>query len=160
MSLTDEVRALNDAFSKAVSNQDVDTLVEFYAADAKVLAPGVPMIEGAAAIKGFLRMMLDEGARLSIRVDCCRWPSRPSSRRWAVSADDGTSRRRTYDRRQKVHRRVEATGRRITATGLRHLQQRRATAVTVGAITSQLLQPTPVQPRHRCADPDVGRQHP
>ena len=63
MSLTDEVRALNDAFSKAVSNQDVDTLVEFYAADAKVLAPGVPMIEGAAAINGFLRMMLDEGAR-------------------------------------------------------------------------------------------------
>ena len=28
MSLTDEVRALNDGFSKAVSNQDVDMLVE------------------------------------------------------------------------------------------------------------------------------------
>ncbi len=62
MSLTDEVRTLNDGFSKAFSDQDVDRLVEFYAPDAKVLAPGVPILEGAAAIKGFLQMTLDEGA--------------------------------------------------------------------------------------------------
>jgi len=63
MSLTDEVRALNDGFSKTFSDQDVDRLVEFYAPDAKLLAPGVPMPEGAAAVKGFLQMMLDAGAR-------------------------------------------------------------------------------------------------
>jgi ketosteroid isomerase-like protein len=63
VSLTDEVRGLNDGFSKAVSNRDVDGLVKFYAPDAKVLAPGVPMFEGGAAIKGFLQMMLDEGVR-------------------------------------------------------------------------------------------------
>jgi ketosteroid isomerase-like protein len=63
MSLRDEVLALNEGFGKAISNQDVEKLLDYYAPDAKLLPPGVPMLEGAAAIKGFLQMMLEAGAR-------------------------------------------------------------------------------------------------
>jgi ketosteroid isomerase-like protein len=63
MSLQEEVRGLNEAFGKVVSNQDVDGLVELYTPDAKLLPPGLPMLEGTEAIRGFFRVMLDAGVR-------------------------------------------------------------------------------------------------
>jgi uncharacterized protein (TIGR02246 family) len=63
MALRDEVDQLNQEFSKAVSNQDLDGVLEIYAPDAKFLPPGSPMLEGTANIRGFFQMMLEAGAR-------------------------------------------------------------------------------------------------
>lgn len=63
MALRDEVEQLNQAFGKAVANQDLDAVMELYAPDAKLLPPGAPMMEGADAIRGFFQAMLDAGVR-------------------------------------------------------------------------------------------------
>jgi ketosteroid isomerase-like protein len=63
MGLRDEVESFNSEFSKAVSNQDLDSVMDMYASDAWLLAPGVPLIQGAADIRTFLQSMLDAGVR-------------------------------------------------------------------------------------------------
>ncbi|HEX9547650.1 MAG TPA: SgcJ/EcaC family oxidoreductase [Acidimicrobiales bacterium] len=63
MSLRDEVDQVNQEFSKAVSNQDLDGVLEIYTPDAKLLPPGSPMLEGTANIRSFFQMMIDAGAR-------------------------------------------------------------------------------------------------
>ena len=63
MSLRDEVHGLNAAFSKAVANQDLVAVAEFYDPEAKLLPPGSPMLEGLDAIKEYFQTMLDAGAR-------------------------------------------------------------------------------------------------
>jgi len=63
MSLRDEVEALNSEFSKAVSNQDLDSVMDLYKSDAWLLAPGVPLIQGADGIRALFQTMLDTGVR-------------------------------------------------------------------------------------------------
>jgi ketosteroid isomerase-like protein len=58
----DEVAALNEAFGKAASNQDIAELVSFYAPDARMLPPNAPMAEGRDAVRGVLQSYLDAGA--------------------------------------------------------------------------------------------------
>lgn len=63
MTLREEVESLNAAFGKAVANQDLAAVADFYVSDAKLLPPGSPMLEGRDSIKGFFQMMLDAGVR-------------------------------------------------------------------------------------------------
>lgn len=63
MSLRDEVESLNSEFSKAVSNQDLDAVMELYTADARLLPPDNPMIQGKDGIRAFFQTMLDMGVR-------------------------------------------------------------------------------------------------
>jgi uncharacterized protein (TIGR02246 family) len=63
MSLRDEVESLNSEFSKAVSNQDLDSVMDLYTSDAWLLPPGVPMIQGSDGIRAFFQTMLDAGVR-------------------------------------------------------------------------------------------------
>lgn len=59
--LQDEITALNIDFGKAVSNRDLDAVLEFYASDARMLAPNAPMAEGRPAIRATLQGFLDAG---------------------------------------------------------------------------------------------------
>jgi uncharacterized protein (TIGR02246 family) len=57
------IETLNQEFGKAFSNQDARAVVGFYAQDAKLLAPGAPLIDGQAGIEAFLQQMFASGAR-------------------------------------------------------------------------------------------------
>jgi uncharacterized protein (TIGR02246 family) len=63
MTVRDEVDQLNQTMTKAASNQDLDALMEFYAPDARLLPPGMPMLEGGEAIRGFFQAMLEAGVK-------------------------------------------------------------------------------------------------
>jgi len=63
MSLRDEVESLNSEFSKAVSNQDLDAVMELYTPDAMLLPPDHPMVQGNDGIRAFFQTMLDMGVR-------------------------------------------------------------------------------------------------
>jgi uncharacterized protein (TIGR02246 family) len=63
MGLRDEVEAVNSMFSKAASNHDLDSVMEFYAPDAWLLPPGAPLIQGKDGIRAFFQTMLDAGVR-------------------------------------------------------------------------------------------------
>lgn len=57
------IETLNQEFGKAFSNQDARAVAGFYAQDAKLLAPGAPLIDGQAGIEAFLQQMFASGAR-------------------------------------------------------------------------------------------------
>jgi ketosteroid isomerase-like protein len=63
MTLRDEIESFNGEFCKAVSNQDLDAVMELYASGAWLLPPGTPMIQGKDGIRDFFRTMLDAGVR-------------------------------------------------------------------------------------------------
>lgn len=63
MGTKDEIAELLTAFCKAVDNQDAIGVARFYTADARMLAPDAPMIEGQAGIEGFVRQLFDAGLR-------------------------------------------------------------------------------------------------
>jgi len=50
MSLRDELEAINEGFSKALAEQDVERVVAYYTDDARLLWPDQPMIRGREAI--------------------------------------------------------------------------------------------------------------
>jgi len=50
MSLQDELEAINEGFSKAMAEQDVERVVAYYTDDARLLFPEEPMIRGREAI--------------------------------------------------------------------------------------------------------------
>ena len=56
------LRGLDEAFVRNANRRDAEALVaEFYAEDAVLLPPNAPMIEGAEAIRGFWRTILEAG---------------------------------------------------------------------------------------------------
>jgi ketosteroid isomerase-like protein len=61
MSVRDELRSLNEAFSAAVAGNDLDALVAFHTDDARVLPPAAPAVEGLAQIRAFTLGGLAEG---------------------------------------------------------------------------------------------------
>jgi len=63
MGTKDEIRAIDDAYEKAVANQDINAVGALYAADAKLLAPNAPMATGRAEIQALLQGFLDAGAQ-------------------------------------------------------------------------------------------------
>jgi uncharacterized protein (TIGR02246 family) len=63
MGTKDEIRAIDDAYEKAVANQDINAVGELYAPDAKLLAPNAPMATGRGEIQALLQGFLDAGAQ-------------------------------------------------------------------------------------------------
>lgn len=63
MATRDEIIELLTAFSKAVDNQDAAGVASFYTADARMLAPDTPMIEGQAGIESFVQQLFAAGMR-------------------------------------------------------------------------------------------------
>lgn len=56
-----EIAARSAAWAKAFNAEDVDALVEFYTADARILAPNAPMAEGSAAVRAVFEEMIAAG---------------------------------------------------------------------------------------------------
>lgn len=63
MGYRNEVEALAAEFSKYFDNQDSASLANFYAADAKLLPPGAPLVEGRDAVRAFVDGMFAAGCR-------------------------------------------------------------------------------------------------
>ena len=63
MGLRNEIEGLVAQFGKDFSNQDSAMVVNFYAADAKLLPPGSPLVEGRDAIRAFADGMFAAGCR-------------------------------------------------------------------------------------------------
>jgi len=63
MGTKDDIRAVDDAYEKAVANQDISAVVELYTSDARLLAPGAPLVQGRDAIKMILQGFIDAGAQ-------------------------------------------------------------------------------------------------
>lgn len=61
MTLVDEVRAVNDAFERALADQDVEGLVALYTDDARLMFAGRPVIQGPAAIEATMRSWVADG---------------------------------------------------------------------------------------------------
>jgi ketosteroid isomerase-like protein len=58
-----EIEGRAEDFSKAFSTHDASAMAAFYTADAKFLAPNVPMIEGRAGIEAFGKEMFASGGQ-------------------------------------------------------------------------------------------------
>ena len=61
MGIRDELDAINAGFGEAFAEQDADRLAAFYAADARLLFHGRPIIRGRAAVDAELREMVAGG---------------------------------------------------------------------------------------------------
>jgi uncharacterized protein (TIGR02246 family) len=61
VTVDEEVRAFNDAFERALAEQDVETLVSLYTDDARLMMAGRPVIQGRPAIETVFREWLQEG---------------------------------------------------------------------------------------------------
>ncbi|HEX4898652.1 MAG TPA: SgcJ/EcaC family oxidoreductase [Candidatus Limnocylindrales bacterium] len=68
MTVDEEVRAFNDAYERALAEQDVETLVSLYTDDARLMMAGQPVIQGRAAIETVFRDWLQE-APVSTRFE-------------------------------------------------------------------------------------------
>jgi uncharacterized protein (TIGR02246 family) len=68
VTVDEEVRAFNDAYERALAEQDVEALVSLYTDDARLMMAGQPMIQGRPAIeKAFSEWLKDEP--VSIRFE-------------------------------------------------------------------------------------------
>lgn len=61
MTVEEEVRAFNDAFERALAEQDADALIALYRDDARILVNGQPAIKGRQAIERVMRAWLKDG---------------------------------------------------------------------------------------------------
>lgn len=61
MTVEEEVRAFNDAYERALTEQDAETLVALYRADARILVEGQPVIQGRPAIERVMRAWVKNG---------------------------------------------------------------------------------------------------
>jgi ketosteroid isomerase-like protein len=63
MATKDQIEAANDAYGKAVANQDVAAVVALYTDDAILLPPDSPVAQGSDAIRAVLQGYMDAGAQ-------------------------------------------------------------------------------------------------
>ena len=56
----DEVRAFNDAYERALADQDAEAVIALYRDDARIMMPGQPAIEGREAIGEVFRGWLKD----------------------------------------------------------------------------------------------------
>jgi ketosteroid isomerase-like protein len=63
MGAKDQIDAANEAYGKAVANQDVGAIVALYAQDAVLLPPNEPVAKGPDAIRAVLQAYMDAGAQ-------------------------------------------------------------------------------------------------
>jgi len=61
MSIVDEIRATNAKMNAAIAKGDARAIAALYTEDAKLLADGVPRIDGRAGIEGFFKQAADAG---------------------------------------------------------------------------------------------------
>ena len=61
MSVDEEVRAFNESYERALTEQDVETLVSLHTDDARLMMAGQPMVQGRPAIEKVFREWLKEG---------------------------------------------------------------------------------------------------
>ena len=61
MTVDEEVRAFNDAFERALAEQDAEALIALYADDARLMLAGQPVIQGRPAIETVLRAWVKDG---------------------------------------------------------------------------------------------------
>jgi uncharacterized protein (TIGR02246 family) len=58
-----EIETADEQFSKAVASHDLDAAAGFYADDARMLAPNLPILDGRPAIREFFDRMMSGGVR-------------------------------------------------------------------------------------------------
>jgi ketosteroid isomerase-like protein len=63
MGTKDQIEAANEAYGKAVANQDVAAVVALYSQDAILLPPDSPVAQGSDAIRAVLQGYMDAGAQ-------------------------------------------------------------------------------------------------
>jgi ketosteroid isomerase-like protein len=63
MGTKDQIEAANEAYGKAVANQDVAAVVALYTQDAILLPPDAPVAQGSDAIRAVLQGYVDAGAQ-------------------------------------------------------------------------------------------------
>ncbi len=68
MSVDEEVRAFNDAYERALAEQDVEALVSLHTDDARLMMAGRPVIRGRPEMEKVFRDWLKEGP-VSIRFE-------------------------------------------------------------------------------------------
>jgi uncharacterized protein (TIGR02246 family) len=56
-----DIEVLNDTFLQGVERRDAAMMGSVYAPDARLLPPGAPAVDGAAAIADFWKQLLDQG---------------------------------------------------------------------------------------------------
>lgn len=61
MTVEDEVRAFNDAFERALAEQDAEALAALYSEDARLMLAGQPVIRGRSAIGAVMREWVKDG---------------------------------------------------------------------------------------------------
>jgi uncharacterized protein (TIGR02246 family) len=61
MTVDEEVRAFNDAYERALTEQDVEALVSMHTDDARLMMAGRPVIQGRPAIEEVFRAWLKDG---------------------------------------------------------------------------------------------------
>lgn len=59
--VSDEIMAVNEKFMEAIKSGDVETLVSSYSADARVLPPNSPALEGTENIREMWKAMFQSG---------------------------------------------------------------------------------------------------
>jgi uncharacterized protein (TIGR02246 family) len=68
VTVDEEVRAFNDAYERALAEQDVEALVSLHTDDARLMMAGQPVIQGRPEIEKVFREWLKEGP-VSIRFE-------------------------------------------------------------------------------------------
>lgn len=68
MTVDDEVRAFNDAYERALAEQDVEALVSLHTDDARLMMARQPLIQGRPAIEKVIREWLKDGP-VSVRFE-------------------------------------------------------------------------------------------
>ena len=62
MGTYEQIRGVDEAYGKAVANQDIDAIVALYTPDAFFLPPNSPIAKGSDAIRAVLQAYIDAGA--------------------------------------------------------------------------------------------------
>ena len=63
MGIRGEIEAFDEAYEKAVANQDAAAIAGLYSQDAFFLAPNAPLAKGFDAIRGVIQGLIDAGAQ-------------------------------------------------------------------------------------------------
>ena len=79
MTVEEEVRAFNDAYERALAEQDVDALVSLHTDDARLMMAGRPVVQGRPAIEKVLREWLSEGPVSTRSSRRKSWRTAPTS---------------------------------------------------------------------------------
>jgi ketosteroid isomerase-like protein len=62
MGIREDVRDVNDAYEKAVANQDISIVVSLYTSDAVLMPPNEPVAKGSKAMEAVFQRYVDAGA--------------------------------------------------------------------------------------------------